>query len=188
MPTGSAITSPIRIAIKPSSTVTGSLPSILSSTAKPPYSDSPRVPGETLEVGLIGNPVRGRQHSNRSVLHPDRHIQSQPTLERRTVNPPRYVDLHPSLQYVYDIAGDEADREKDQDAQDKQRGDDQQQPPDDVGGAGKIEAPGALRSARTSALLRTPLPGVVREAVASESHFFLQGTSIQRREKITAPA
>ena len=85
-------------------------------------------------MGLTGNAVRGRQRSHPApILHPDRHIQSQPTLESRTVNPPRYVDLHPSLQYVYDIAWDEAHREKDQDAQDKQGRDDQQPPPDHVG-------------------------------------------------------
>jgi hypothetical protein len=34
--------------------------------------------------------------------------------------------FHPAHHGVYDIAGDDADREKDQDAQDEQGGDDEQ--------------------------------------------------------------
>ena len=60
-----------------------------------------------------------------SILHPDRHVQSQPTLESFTV----YIATHPlhlTQHGVYDVAGDEAHREKDEDAQEKQGGDDQQ--------------------------------------------------------------
>ena len=66
-----------------------------------------------------------------AVLHVDRLVQSQHLLERFTVHPPQACQ--PTLHDVDDIARDEADREKDQDTQDEQSGDDQQQPPDDVG-------------------------------------------------------
>ena len=66
-----------------------------------------------------------------SILHVDRHVQSQHTLKSFTVN--GATPIHLSHHDVYDIARDEADREKDQDAQDEQGGDDQQQPPDDIG-------------------------------------------------------
>ena len=85
-----------------------------------------------------------------SILHVDRHVQSQPTLERFTVDTHTHV-LQVTKHRIYYIARDEADREKDEDAQYEQRGDDQQQPSDDVGshifvktsGAGKLKAPGA---------------------------------------------
>ena len=71
-------------------------------------------------MGLTGNPVRGWQHSYpASVLYVHRHVQSQPALESFAVyiatdGPP---SSHLGHHYVYYIAGDEADREKDYDAQ-----------------------------------------------------------------------
>ena len=79
-------------------------------------------------MGLTGNPVRGRQHSYpASILHVDRHVQSQHMFKSFTVNPPHAWELfHPTQYYVYYIAGDKVDREKDQDSQYPQGGDYQQ--------------------------------------------------------------
>ena len=52
-----------------------------------------------------------------SILHVDRHVQSQHSLESFTVYIPLHIErCHPADQDVDDIAGDEAYREKDQDA------------------------------------------------------------------------
>ena len=78
---------------------------------------------ETSEVGLTGKPVRGRQHSHPAcILHVDGHVQSQHTLKSFAV----YLhsdEVPPTHHRGYRIAGDEADREKDQDAQYEQGGD-----------------------------------------------------------------
>ena len=66
-----------------------------------------------------------------AVLHVDRLVQSQHPLERCTVHLPQAAQS--ALHDVDDIARDEADREKDQDAENEQSRNDQQQPPDDVG-------------------------------------------------------
>ena len=67
-----------------------------------------------------------------SILHPGRHVQSQLPFKRLPVYL-REGHLHPAQHDVDDIAGDEAHREKDQDAQYQQGRDDQQQSPDDIG-------------------------------------------------------
>ena len=64
-------------------------------------------------MGLTGNPVAGRQHSYPTPkLHVDRHVQAQHTLNSLTVNARLFRAHH---HYVYCIAGDEADGEKDYD-------------------------------------------------------------------------
>ena len=86
------------------------------------------------------------------ILDVGRHVQSEHTLERLTV--PLGPEVLRAQHCVYGIAGDEADRKKDDEAQYEQRGDDQQQPPDDIGphvtgvlslfdegSAGKLEPP-----------------------------------------------
>ena len=60
-----------------------------------------------------------------SILHVDRHVQSQHTLKSFTVYIASFQS-HPAYDKVYCIARDEADGEKDQDAQYEQRGDYQQ--------------------------------------------------------------
>ena len=68
-----------------------------------------------------------------SILHPHRHVQSQPTLERCPVHISATHPLYLTQHGVDDVAGDEAHGEKDDDAQEKQGGDDQQQAPGDIG-------------------------------------------------------
>ena len=57
-----------------------------------------------------------------SILHPDRHVQSQPALQSFTVYLTKY-ELPLNQHCVYYIAGDEAHREKDYDGQYEQGGD-----------------------------------------------------------------
>ena len=104
----------------PSSSVTGRRPSIFFPIASPPHSDSPSRPAQH----DIAEPA--------SVLHVDGQVQSEHVLECRPVhtNPSNIASFNQHC--VYRVARQEAHREKDEDAQDEQRGDDEQHPPDDV--------------------------------------------------------
>ena len=68
-----------------------------------------------------------------AILHVDRDIQSQRTQKRLTVHAVRgIVAYYSKLHHVHYVARDEADREKDQDAQYEQGRDDEQQQPDNI--------------------------------------------------------
>ena len=84
-----------------------------------------------------------------SILHVHGHVQSEHVLERFAVH--LGADEFILAQHcVYSIAGDEAHRKKDQDAQDEQGRHDQQQPPDDVGLHGRLGVADVLGSALES--------------------------------------
>ena len=75
-----------------------------------------------------------------AVLHVDRQVQAEPAFHGRAVDLAVAHRLDTGGHDVDDVAGDEADRQEHQHAQNEQRGDDQQQPPDDVGSHDPVTA------------------------------------------------
>ncbi|MDE0447978.1 MAG: hypothetical protein OXH96_15040 [Spirochaetaceae bacterium] len=67
-----------------------------------------------------------------SILHVDRQVQSQHAFQGFPVEGVVILVLHLPEHEIDDVAGDEPNREKDQHGQYEQRGDHQQQTPDDV--------------------------------------------------------
>ena len=128
MPTGSAMTKPMRMASSPSSAVTGSRPSMRSSIRQPPISDSPRVPRRRMPP--IQRPYCtwiGRSRPSRR------------SMAARSTWPPPIAAIRPAMTSMTSPGMKRTDRNT-KHAQNEQRGDDQQQPPDDVGSHNAVTA------------------------------------------------
>ena len=98
-----------------------------------------------------------------AVLHVDRQVQAEPLFDGRAVDLAAH-ECRATGHDVDDVAGDEADGQEHQHAQDEQGRDDQQQPADDVGShilrgtwaPGSTRLPAPCAANRTSAKTRDP--------------------------------
>ena len=130
------------------------------------------------------------------VLHGDRQIQAEPALHGCAVDLAAAHRLDTEGHDVDDVAGDEAHRQEYQHAQNEQGGNDQQQPPDDVGShifvkEGRREARRSRRSSLPAkrARQRSPtrpldvLPSQRRSRLAQNPISRFRSWSIQRRAR-----